>query len=141
MCIRDSNIGIPCNLRNFVYKAICQKCNKEYIGASHRPAKERIGEHAASIRKENKRTTLGQHIMEHSQEASRPITRRATIRAAAARKKSSNPKENAKLLEEAFKFTIAKKCKNSLEAFITEGILIKKEKPDINNQCGNGFVS
>ena len=109
------------------------------------PAKERIGEHEASIRNGNKRTTLGQHILEHSQEeGSRPrTTRRATVRAAAARKKgkTNQAKENAKTLEQSFKFTIAKRCKNSLNAFITEGILIKMEKPKINNMCGNGFVS
>ena len=62
------NLGIPCNLRNFVYKANCQKCNGEYIGCSYRPAKARITEHEASVRNKNKRTTLGQHMLEHSLE-------------------------------------------------------------------------
>ena len=141
------NLGIPCNIRNFVYKAICQKCDQEYLGASYRPARERIGEHAASIRNKNKRTTLGQHILEkHSQEVSGPMTRRATVRAAVAaaaarRRGPDQARENAKTLEQSFKFNLEKKCKNGLEAFITEGILIKQQKPVINNQSGNGFVT
>ena len=37
------NLGVPCSLRNFVYKANCQKCEEEYIGCSYRPAGDRIG--------------------------------------------------------------------------------------------------
>ena len=32
------NMNIPCDIRNFVYKATCLKCNDEYLGCSARPA-------------------------------------------------------------------------------------------------------
>ena len=63
-------MNIPCNKRNFVYQAECLHCDQKYIGASHRPGKERLKEYESSIRLTNqaKRTTLGRHKMESHSE-------------------------------------------------------------------------
>ena len=135
------NMGIPCGLRNFVYKAKCQECNEEYIGASYRPAKARLSEHVASVRNENKRTTLGQHILEHREENTdqpRTITRRERVRGANGR--LERDREDAENFSKSYELSIVKKCDNALNAFITEGLLIKKEKPRINNNVGNGYI-
>ena len=56
--------GVPCTLRDFVYQAICSKCDEEYIGVSGRPGNKRYEEHAQSIRGKNDRTSLGQHVIQ-----------------------------------------------------------------------------
>ena len=49
--------------------------------------------------------------------------------------------QNTQILENTVKFTIERKCKDSLAAFITEGILLKEQRPKVNTMCGNGFVT
>ena len=115
------NLGVPCSLRNFVYKANCQKCDEEYIGCSYRPAGDRIGEHVASVRLKNKRTTLGQHMLEHTQEEARAPGNNRRPRVTGA-EKIQRDKMDAQDMEKAYKFSIARKCKNSLETFISEGL-------------------
>ena len=65
-CIGCS-MNIPCNIRNYIYKAQCLHCPEFYIGASHRPGKERINEYESSVRlpHQAKCTTLGRHKFEN----------------------------------------------------------------------------
>ena len=136
------NVGVPCGLRNFVYKANCQKCNEEYIGCSYRPAKARIGEHESSVRNNNKRTTLGQHMVEHGQdeESDSGATSSNENGGRPIRDKNERDRVNALELNKSYKFSIVRKCKDSLESFISEGLYIKEEKPKINNCIGNGYI-
>ena len=125
-----------------MYKAICQECQEEYIGASYSPAKAKISEHVVSDRSGNERATLGQHILEHNEgntDETWPNARRERVRGATGR--INRDREDAENFEKYFKLSIAKKCDNALNAFITEGLLIKEEKPKINNNIGNGFVA
>ena len=110
-------IGIPCNTRNFIYRAHCLKCQNEYIGCSARPASERLKEYESSIRltHQNKRTALGQH------------------------KKEKHALENNDI-NEIYKFEILAKAKDPLGTFLKEALLIKKHSPVINGQITNGFV-
>ena len=137
------NVGVPCSLRNFVYKANCQKCDEEYIGCSYRPAKARIGEHEASVRNKNKRTTLGQHMVEHGQDdqsdSGTTLNNNDNGRGHI-RNRLEKDRINAMELNKSYKFSIVRKCKDSLEAFISEGLHIKEERPKINNCIGNGFI-
>ena len=111
------DINIPCNTRNFVYKATCLKCDEKYIGCSARPASERIKEYESSIRlkHQNERTSLGRHKEEmHNGE-----------------------KDD---LKEMFNIELLAKAKDPLSVFLTEGLLIKQHRPGMNGQINNGFV-
>ena len=39
-----------------------------------------------------------------------------------------------------FDFSIIKRCRDTLDTFINEGIEIRDERPEINGKDGNGFV-
>ena len=111
------NMNIPCDIRNFVYKATCLKCKDEYLGCSARPASERLKEYESSIRlrHQNERTSLGRHKAE---------------------------KHNGEVddVNENFKFEVVAKAKDPLGVCLTEGLLIKQQRPQTNNQLNNGFV-
>ena len=115
-CIGCTN-NIPCNIRNYVYKAQCLHCPQFYIGASHRPGKERINEYESSIRlpHQGKRTTLGRHKLEHH-----------------------HGQKNE--LSSTYKFSIIDRAKDSLGCFLREGIHIKNQNPPINSKFNNGFI-
>ena len=110
-------MNIPCNTRNFIYKAHCLKCQKDYIGCSARPASERMKEYESSVRlrHQNERTALGQHKDE----------------------KHALEKDD---INEIYEFEVLAKAKDPLGAFLKEAILIKKHRPAINGQITNGFV-
>ncbi len=59
--IHQNNIN--CKQQYIVYRATCQLCGEQYIGGSARPSSERIKEHEASVRLQNTRTTLGEHLL------------------------------------------------------------------------------
>ena len=50
-------------------------------------------------------------------------------------------REDAENFEKSYELSIVKRCDNALSAFITEGLFIKEEKPEINNNIGNGYVA
>ena len=43
-------------------------------------------------------------------------------------------------VNEMFKFEVVAKAKDPLGVALTEGLLIKQQRPPINNQLNNGFV-
>lgn len=120
---------LECSTSHFVYQADCNKCGKQYIGASRRPLISRMKEHESSFRLNNNRTTLGQHAMEHRKESNE--TERYT------------PKQGVRNFEkflEYYDVKVVKKCKDTLETFINEGMIINKHNPKLNNMQSNGFI-
>ena len=117
-CLSCKN-NFPCTARDMVYKAKCKHCNESYIGATGRPGKQRFKEHAASVRRENDATSIGKHVLEKHPEIDLYETRD---------------------ISNYFEFSILKHCKDTLQTFLSEDILIKTQKPLINNAMGNGFT-
>ena len=97
-------------------------CPKKYSGGSARPATYRVNEHESSTRLLNDRSTLGQHAQTHSSEA------------------GVKGKRDYDKFFDKFNFKIVATCRDTLETFITEGLHILKDKPEINNMSTNGFV-
>ena len=115
-CI-SCEMNIPCNIRNYVYEAECLHCKETYLGASHRPGRERLKEYESSIRlpHQNKRTTLGRHKMEkHNNESN--------------------------TLSSCYKFRVVDRGVDSLDIFLKEGLHIKHKAPAINGKFNNGFI-
>ena len=119
--------GNDCSTSHFVYQADCNQCGDQYIGASRRPLKNRLQEHESSFRLNNSRTTLGQQASEHRMENNEEYRPKAGTR------------DFEKFLE-YYDFNIVKKCKDTLETFINEGMLISINKPKLNNMLRNGFT-
>ena len=126
--------GVPCNISKLVYRAECNECGEEYIGASCRPADKRIGEHEASIRCKNNRTSLGKHWKEHHPSESESNSTQGN------RRPRLTKKEKSEALNKAFTFGVVHKGRDNLETFILEGITIKDRSPKINNMNTNGFI-
>ena len=119
--------GNDCSTSHFVYQADCNTCGDQYIGASRRPLKNRLQEHESSFRLNNSRTTLGQHAAEHRKESNEIYRPKAGTR------------DFEKFLE-FYNLNIVRKCKDTLETFINEGMLISSNKPKLNNMQSNGFI-
>ena len=112
--------GEVCSTSLFVYRADSKQLGDQYIGASRRPLKNRHPEHESSYRLNNSRTTLRQHASEHCTE----------------NKDEYRPKAGTRDFEkflEYHDFSIVRKCKDSLETYINEGMLISIEKPKLNS--------
>ena len=108
----------------FVYEAICEHCGGRYLGASARPASERLKEHEASVRLQNSRTTLGEHILTEHPPSTAPI-------------KGKRDYDN---FFGHYKFRILRKCRDTLESFIYEGLDIARLQPELNVMKCNGFI-
>ena len=113
--------NFPCTSRDMVYQATCKICKESYVGATGRTGDQRFKEHAASVRRENEATSIGKHILEkHS------LTQMDA--------------DNTKDINNYYKFKILKYCKDTMETFLSEDILIKSKNPAINLNMGNGFT-
>ena len=124
-----------------VYRADCNECGKEYVGASCRTADKRIGEHEASIRCKNDRTTLGKHWQEHHPPVPESQNNRNTQRTRITqRTHRPTKKEKSEALNKAYTFGVVHRGRDNFETFILEGITIKYRNPKINNMLTNGFV-
>ena len=113
------NNNFPCNSRDMVYQATCKFCKEKYQGATGRPGSHRFKEHEASVRRENTATTLGKHILEEHAEVDSYDDRK---------------------IENYYEFKILRHCKDTLEAFLAEDLYIKRDRPKVNNNQGNGFT-
>ena len=102
-------------------------CSKKYNGASARPAIYRFNEHESSTRLLNDRTTLGQHIAEHSRTYD-------TIKAG-----EKGTRDYASFFDK-YNLEIVAKCRDTLETFVKEGLYIRTYKQELNNMLSNGFV-
>ena len=99
-----------------------------YIGCSRRNVVVRMGNHEASVRRFNDRTTAGQHMINFHPElrTSAADVKRGTV--------------NFNNLFENFTPKILCKCRETLDTYIWEGIHIRERKPALNNMCSNGFI-
>ena len=122
---------IDCKSQHVVYKAICRRCQKRYLGATARITLGRLNEHESSFRLLNNRTTLGEHALEHMEEDGTDID------SARIDRKGRRDYDN---FFNTYEFKIHKKCKDTLETFLTEQYEILKIKPELNNMTGNGFI-
>ena len=102
-----------------VYQATCKFCKEKYQGATGRPGSHKFKEHEASVRRENTATTLGKHILEEHAEVDSYDDRK---------------------IENYYEFKILRHCKYTFEAFLTEDLFIKRDRPKVNNNQGNGFT-
>ena len=119
---------INCTQQYIVYEAICEHCGGRYIGASARPASERLNEHESSVRLLNSRTTLGDHIRhEHAPSISNSTT-------------TSKGRRNYDNFFGHYNFKILRTCRDTLETFIYEGLDIAHLKPELNAMKYNGFI-
>ena len=55
--------GSQCDKTHVVYRATCKDCNVDYIGATSRPLKERLGEHESAVRLGASLSALGEHCL------------------------------------------------------------------------------
>ena len=51
-----------CGVRNVIYLITCRKCQKQYVGQTYRPYKERISEHLSYARRKKMDTATGKHF-------------------------------------------------------------------------------
>ena len=118
--------GMKCKERHVVYEAVCRICDYNYIGVCNRWLEKRLSEHEASIRLENQRTTLGAHVTQHTADQySTPFC---------------TEKPNMENLLDSYTVNKIDKGKDTIEAFIKEGLRIREKKPMLNEKLENGWV-
>ena len=133
-CILCTN-KMPCQTSHYVYELTCKLCtdnstnNKpvSYVGASRRIMVKRLGQHEASFRRFNDRTSIGEHMIKHHKDL----------------KPKNIPKKgrvNFNNLFQHFTPKIIHKGKDTLDLYLKEGIHIKKNRPSVNTMHTNGFV-
>ena len=108
---------------NIIYKFNCA-CGAGYIGKSARPLRFRMREHLPNwLYTANNRP---RSTVPHNSSICRHLT-------------TCSHKSEA-FAEENRGFKILRRCHNSLELFITEGVCLKLEKPNITKQNDNLFI-
>ena len=126
---------MPCQTTHYVYELTCNLCtdkstNKKpvsYVGASRRRMVKILGQHEASFRRSNDRTSVGEHMIKHHKELEpKDMPRRGRI--------------NFNNLFQHFKPKIIHKAKDTLDLYLKEGIHIQRNKPHINTMHTNVFV-
>ena len=112
-----------CRERYVVYQATCTHCNDSYIGETTRTVISRMKEHESSTRLGNRRTPLGEHLLdEHPHLISG----------------GSGTREWDTFLSN-FKVDILGRSRDTLGTYLLEDHLIRKLRPRLNTQCGNGY--
>ena len=118
--------GLDCSEKHVIYEATCKLCNQSYRGVSNRQLAKRMADHEASVRLLNTRTALGTHTREHLiAEDPIPIT---------------SDKPDMENLLSSFEIKKIDRGKDSIEAYIKEGLRILETKPNINNKLDNGWL-
>jgi len=87
----------------------------------------RVKNHEGSVRRFNTRTTLGQHMLNSHMELKPTEIKRGSV--------------DFKQLFENFKPRVLRKCRDTLDTYIWEGLLIESLQPSLNNMKYNGFLS
>ena len=123
--------NIPCKTSNYVYKFKFNNCptsSKDYIGCSRKFVDQRFEQHESSVRRYNNITALGQHMCTAHPDLKIPAAdvKRGTI-------DMSNFLKN-------FTPEILKSCKDTLDTYLWEGLMIRDKKPSLNNMQTNGFI-
>jgi hypothetical protein len=117
---------VSCCEKHVIYEATCKLCHEKYRGVCNRFLVKRMEEHEYSVRKANTKSALGTHFRDHLIAGDPvPIT--------------SNKPSLENLLSS---YTIKKidKGKDSIEAYIKEGLRIKETKPMLNEKLENGWT-
>ena len=126
LCKELEGKNASCCEKHVIYEATCKLCRQTYRGVSNRFLVKRMEEHEASVRLANTRTALGTHFREHYINGDPvPIT-------------AIKPSLDNLLSS----YTIKKidKGKDSIEAYIKEGLRIKETKPMLNEKLENGWT-
>ena len=114
---------INCRERYSVYQATCTHCNDRYIGMTARTVISRMNDHEGSTRLGNRRTPLGEHLLdEHPHLISG----------------NSGTREWNTFLNN-FNVEIVGRSRDTLGTYLLEDHLIKRLRPELNTQSGNGY--
>ena len=122
---------IDCQKRHVVYKATCTECGEQYIGATARPIAQRLKEHESSVRLQNERSSLSDHLLQ-----AHPHTNNTANGSRIIKRGVRDYGSFFKL----FDFRVQRTCRDTLETFLCEAIEIDKLKPKINTMHTNGFI-
>ena len=118
--------GVSCCEKHVVYEATCRLCNEKYRGVCNRFLVKRMEEHEYSVRMANTRTALGTHFREHYMNGDPvPIT---------------SEKPNLENLLSSYSIKKIDRGKDSIEAYIKEGLRFQETKPMLNERLCNGWV-
>ena len=123
--------NIDCRKRHVVYKATCRECGEQYIGATARPIAQRLKEHESSVRLQNERSSLSDHLLQAHQPTSNATNGSRVIKKGA---------RDYKSFFRLYDFSVQRTCRDTLETFLCEAIEIEKLKPKINTMHSNGFI-
>ena len=58
----EVNAPVSCDTKNVIYLISCQHCLQQYVGETHRPAKERFGNHRGYVNRKELEKATGQHF-------------------------------------------------------------------------------
>ena len=111
---------LPLTSRHVVYHAECRLCQQAYDGVTTRPFICRAKEHNASIRHQNTKSALSEHLMGNLDKGLEPC---------------QNPIQNIK----GFAWSIIDRGSSYKDSFIREGLWINKNKPTLN-RTKSGWV-
>ena len=130
-CYLCSN-NMPCKTTHYVYELTCASCPEEnypaYIGCSRRCVPKRMGQHEASVRRRNDENTPANHMLTTHPlpDSAPPVPRRG--------------KPDFPSFFSNWKPQILRKCRDTLDAYLWEGLKINQLKPSINKYPNNGFT-
>ena len=58
----EVNTTVTCNTPNVIYCISCNHCGEQYIGETHRPLKDRFGEHRGYVNRKEVKKATGNHF-------------------------------------------------------------------------------
>ena len=117
--------GVQCDRAHVVYKASCTECNVDYIGATSRPLKDRLGEHESAVRLGTDLSALGEHCLSSHPEV---VTKHLGTR-------------DWDTFFSIYKIDIIRRAKDTLGTFLAESQEILRGKPALNRKEElNGFI-
>lgn len=123
---KQPGTNVSCRDKHVVYSATCLICKEEYVGVSNRMLSKRMAEHEASVRLQNNRSALGTHTLEHlvAQDATHFATDRPSL-------------DN---LTETYQIRKLDRGRDTIEAYIKEGLRINERNPSLNTKLENGWI-
>lgn len=104
-------LGVSCCKRHVIYDAKCKHCNEHYIGVTTRRFSDRFKEHEASIRLQNEKSALSDHVHGSFMEEACP-----------------NPDKSV----QGFEWSFIDHATTYRDSFLREGVQINTAQPTIN---------